>query len=182
MILIAFLALTLSCERKSKYADVPPAPVPDFNVFRTEKTTQLSQDIPPGGVAILFFGYRGCPDICSSALRRIGQAHEILSPEHQAMTRTVFIEVGQTPLAEAGAYARSFDPSMGVAADPDGRITQALQIFVHPVGNSQPMRIEHSGTIILADHKMISRKRLPHDISAKDLAYEIEVILRANDG
>ncbi len=179
-LLLALVCLAVQC-KKSRYADSPRIAVPEFDVFRPEGRIPLSRAIPANGVAILFFGYRGCPDICSGSLRRIGQAHEMLSADYQQRTKTIFIEVGQTPLEEASAYAQAFDASMGVAADRDRRITQALGIFVHPVDNSQPMRIEHSGTIILADHNLISRKRLPHHISAADLANEIEVILREND-
>lgn len=175
--LLAAAAAGLACQKRSRYADVPRKAIPEFEISTPEGSLSLSRAVPPGGVAVLFFGYRGCPDICSSTLRRIGQAHLQLSTERQNRTKTIFIEIGQTPLAEAAAYARAFDSSMGAARDPDGRITRALDIYRHPVENAQPMRIEHSGTIILADHNLISRKRLPHDISAEDLAYEIEVIL-----
>jgi cytochrome oxidase Cu insertion factor (SCO1/SenC/PrrC family) len=178
-LLLALICAAVHC-KKSRYADSPQIAVPEFEVYRPSGSIPLSREIPAKGVAVLFFGYRGCPDICSGALRRIGQAHEMLSGEYRLRTRTIFVEVGQTPLEEAGIYARGFDASMGVAVDQGRRITQALGIYVHPVGNSQPVRIEHSGTIILADHKMIGRKRLPHDITARDLAYEIEVILGEN--
>lgn len=175
-VLLVVLIFPLQC-KKSKYADSPHKAIPEFEVYRATGTTPLSRDIPGSGVAILFFGYRGCPDICSGALRRIGQAHVMLSAQNQQLARTIFVEVGQTPLIEAAAYARTFDSSIGVAADPNGRITQALGIYVHPLEDARPVRIEHSGTIILVDHNLISRKRLPHDISAEELAHEIEILL-----
>jgi len=174
---LAVLLLGPSCEKKSRYADPPPLKAPDFEVFLPHSQRKLSAEIPPHGLAVLFFGYRGCPDICSSALKRIGEAHAALDEDSGNRIRTVFVEVGPTSLAEAGAYARSFDPGIGIAKDPDGRISRPLQVFVQSVENSRPARIEHSGAILLIDHSLTARKRLPHDISAADLMHEIEVIL-----
>jgi cytochrome oxidase Cu insertion factor (SCO1/SenC/PrrC family) len=175
-ILSLLCATTLFCHRTSSYPDAPSHTAADFAVT-TETGTRSLKSLAANGIVVIFAGYRGCPDICSHSLRHVATAYESLHPEEKEHTQLVFLEVGSAPPDLAREYALKFHRKFATAVDTGGIIAKDLQLFVAVAEAGPPRRITHAGTIILADHKLQTRKRLPHDIPADDLKNEIQVLL-----
>lgn len=175
-LLVLLCAGNAQCRKTSDFPDAPPLSVPDFAVSIDKGSQRLSALLGSNGIAVIFAGYRGCPDICPNSMKHLSAAYDELTPEERARTHLVFLEVGSAAPDLVQEYAHKFHREFATSVD-NGSIAKDLQLFVAVAEVGPPRRIAHAGTIILADHKLQTRKRLPHDISADDLKNEIQVLL-----
>ena len=90
--------LLMACNTRAKSIDelrgvkiTPPQPKKDFTLEDTQgKPFHFVADTK-GTVALLYFGYTNCPDVCPLHLQNIAQALKKMSPEDQAKVRVVFV-------------------------------------------------------------------------------------------
>lgn len=69
----------------------PPQPKPDFTLTATDGRPFRFKADTRGTVALLYFGYTNCPDVCPLHLTNIAAALRRMSPEDRAMVRVVFV-------------------------------------------------------------------------------------------
>ena len=55
-----------------------PTPAPDFQLLDTHGAEFHFREETAGHLALLFFGYTNCPDVCPATLSAINQALEVL--------------------------------------------------------------------------------------------------------
>lgn len=65
-------------------------------------------------VALVYFGYTACPDVCITSLTNVGAAMKLLSKEEQAQVQPIFVTVDpeRDTAARVDEYARFFHPSI----------------------------------------------------------------------
>ncbi len=69
----------------------PPRPKPDFTLTATDGRPFNFKAGTRGAVALLYFGYTNCPDVCPLHLTNIAAALRRMPPEDRAMVRVVFV-------------------------------------------------------------------------------------------
>jgi protein SCO1/2 len=69
----------------------PPRPKPDFVLTATDGRPFDFKSDTKGTVALLYFGYTNCPDVCPTHLTNIAAALRRMSPDEQAKVRLVFV-------------------------------------------------------------------------------------------
>jgi protein SCO1 len=71
----------------------PPVAVPDFTLTATDgRPYHLKSEIE-GAVALLFFGYTHCPDVCPVHMAAIASALRALPLEESGRVRVIFVTV-----------------------------------------------------------------------------------------
>lgn len=101
VILLTLLALAPACqpaeakpfnpEGLSGPKPNPPIPKPEFVLTATDGKPYDFRKETEGKVALLFFGYTNCPDVCPVHLTNIAQALQKLSPEVNQAIQVVFV-------------------------------------------------------------------------------------------
>ncbi|CAA6809398.1 MAG: Cytochrome oxidase biogenesis protein Sco1/SenC/PrrC, putative copper metallochaperone [uncultured Thiotrichaceae bacterium] len=125
-----------------------------------------------GKVALVFFGYTYCPDVCPTSLARISEAFKQLSEEELAQTKGVFISVDpkrDTP-EKLKAYTQYFHPNIiGLTGGKD-----EIDRVSGNYGASYKITQKHSESAYLIDHTALIfvldtdgkiREFLPHATS-----------------
>jgi protein SCO1/2 len=69
----------------------PPRAKPDFTLTRTDGRPFSFKADTKGKVALLYFGYTNCPDVCPTHMANIAAALRRLSRDEQAKVRVVFV-------------------------------------------------------------------------------------------
>ena len=69
----------------------PLQPKPDFTLTATDGRPFNFKTDTRGTVALLYFGYTNCPDVCPLHLTNIAAALKRMAPEDRAVVRVVFV-------------------------------------------------------------------------------------------
>lgn len=69
----------------------PLRPKPDFTLTATDGRPFNFRTDTRGTVALLYFGYTNCPDVCPLHLTNIAAALKRMTPEDRAQVRVVFV-------------------------------------------------------------------------------------------
>jgi protein SCO1/2 len=95
----------------------PPWPLPDFELTDTQGQTFQLSDVE-GDLALIYFGYTHCPDVCPLTLLDVKEA--LQGMEDNGRVQVIFITVDperDTPEVLAG-YLSAFDPDfIGLTGD-----------------------------------------------------------------
>lgn len=142
-----------------------------------------------GRIALVFFGYTHCPDICPTSLATIAQALAQLSPEELARVRTVFVSLDperDTP-ALLKDYVAFFHPSMiGVTGKPESVAAVAARYGVvfgrQEVGGKAGYVIDHSAWTYVVGPDGRLANRLPPAATAEQTLAEIRKQLASMKG
>jgi protein SCO1/2 len=97
----------------------PPVPQPDFELTATDGATFRLGDLE-GKIALIFFGYTHCPDVCPLTVAKVKTALDGLSETERERVQFIFISVDparDTPDV-LGRYLSNFSPDfMGLTDD-----------------------------------------------------------------
>jgi protein SCO1/2 len=102
----------------------PPRPAPALRLTGADGAYDLAAD--RGRVALVFFGFTNCPDICPTTLDRWTEVRRLLGPAADGV-RFVFVSVDakrDTP-AIAAAYAAGFDAAFVGLSGTEAEVRQA---------------------------------------------------------
>lgn len=101
---------------------------------------------PAGGLALVYFGYLSCPDICPTSMSDLRWALDQLGPDAAARTATTFVTVDPERDTEAGlaAYIGSFvEQGVGLrVTDPE-----ALRGLADAFGADYRREVADDGTV-----------------------------------
>jgi len=137
-----------------------------------------------GKLALVFFGFTHCPDVCPTELQAVGQAMDLLGPQAEGV-RPVFITVDperDTP-ARMKDYVGLFHPSiMGLTGTPEqvARAARAWRVYynkVTPPGASEYL-MDHSAFTYLMGRDGSLRSLFRPGVTPEEMANTI----RANLG
>lgn len=127
-------------------------------------------------MTLLFFGFTHCPDVCPTALTKVGAALDLLPAEDREQVRPIFVSVDperDTPelLAQYVAY---FHPMLiGATAEP-GTLDEMIAAFRAyyrkvPLENGD-YTVDHSAILYLLDAQGRSLALFGQATDAEDLA------------
>ncbi len=147
----------------------------DFTLTQNGKPVKLSDFT--GKVAVLYFGYASCPDICPTTLAIISAGLRELSPAELAQVQPVFISVD--PERDSGeklmAYAQHFHPGFTGITGTTAEVQQAARQYgaffaKAPSNSAMGYTVDHTSNtyLISKDGKFVSI--LPHDMTPASVA------------
>jgi len=136
-----------------------------------------------GKVALLYFGYTHCPDVCPLTLAQLHVVMQRLGPLADG-ARILFVSVDparDTP-AVMHAYVNAFDPrAVGLTGDP--RATEALSkryrsAFTREPGSADgSYEVSHSSAIYVFDRDGKARVLATPSASHDDLVHDLHLLL-----
>ena len=140
-----------------------------------------------GKVALVFFGYTSCPDICPFTLANMTQVYTLLGDKAEDVA-VVFISVDpdrDTPEKMAD-YIPAFNEAFYGVYIPEPALEQTKKdYFVYAEKNypkdsqsSLDYLIDHTGWVYVIDRKGDMRLVFPHDAPADQIASDVEHLLK----
>lgn len=130
-------------------------------------------------VALVFFGFTRCPDVCPSTLMRLRQVRDALG-EDASKLQVLLVSVDperDTP-DRLDAYVKNFDPSfIGLRPEPTElekvvKAFHAIAVKV-PTADGKDYTVDHSATIYVYDRgnqlRLIAQPDIAIDAFAADL-------------
>lgn len=156
---VALLVL-VACSPGEQYGgNTPESPTtPELSGTNWDGTSYSLAD-SNGRLALVFFGYTYCPDVCPLALAKMKQLYSVLG-EEASQVDVVFVSVDphRDTVEKLSDYVPNFDPRFkGLVLDP-GQMEAATDSFDLTVQFSQPKDgpgtdsfyyVDHTGTFFL---------------------------------
>lgn len=137
-----------------------------------------------GKVALIYFGYTSCPDVCPTSLSQMAQAISGLAPNERDRVQGIFISVDperDTP-ARLKEYAPFFHPAMiGVSGSNEQVATVARQYgasYMKQKPNADGQyAVDHSSFtyVVAPDGKLVAS--LPHGATPAQIAETVRPLL-----
>ncbi|MBI3371448.1 MAG: SCO family protein [Betaproteobacteria bacterium] len=141
-----------------------------------------------GKVAVLYFGYMNCPDVCPTTLAALREAMTQLGAD-AGRVQVLFVTVDperDTPLL-LEQYVKSFDPrfqGLTGSLEEVGTAAKQFKIFFAKSPGKEPgsYSVDHSTQIYLIDATGRARIFLKHDATPADFAQDIRTLLAQAKG
>jgi len=164
----------------------PPMPAAEVTGTNWDGSEFHMSDLQ-GKVALVFFGYTSCPDICPFTLANMTQVYTLLGDKAEDVA-VVFISVDpdrDTP-EQLAQYIPAFNDAFYGVYIPEPALDQTKQdYFVYAEKNypedsqsSLDYLIDHTGWIYVIDRKGDMRLVFEHDASADQIAADVEHLLK----
>lgn len=166
----------------SVYSD--PQPVADFTLKRADGGTfNLSET--SGKVAVIYFGYTSCPDVCPTTLGDLRRTLEALGDQADQV-QVVFITIDpatDTPERLAD-YLSYFHPSfIGLYGTPDELQSVMDQFGVTALGPGESdtapsAGLTHTTSVFVIDRAGRLRLRMHYGAAVKDMVQDLRYLIR----
>lgn len=136
-----------------------------------------------GKVAVVFFGFTQCPDVCPTAMAELSQTMELLGDD-AAKVQVIMISVDparDTPeiLSE---YVKAFNPNfVGLTGTPEQLSKTAKSFKAYYAkssgGTADQYGMDHASSFYILDQQGEARVLVSGNASAQDIANDIKVLL-----
>lgn len=160
-----------------------PAPAADFALPGEDGRMVRLSDFH-GRLALLYFGYTSCPDICPTTMSDLARAVTALG-DQASEVQVIMISVDperDTP-AIVAAYARNFNPAfIGLSGTLD-QVTAAATpfgiYFEKTPGSSQALGylVNHTSTVTVVDRQGYVRLVWPYGVLPADMASDLRYLM-----
>lgn len=134
-------------------------------------------------VAIVFFGYTQCPDVCPTTLSTLKQTMALLGAEsHRIQVIFITLDPERDTAELLAQYMPSFDPSFlglrGSLAETEATAT-AFKVFYKKQPGSTPevYSVDHSAGVYIYDLQGRLRLYVKYGESAQHIAEDIRLLL-----
>ena len=136
-----------------------------------------------GKVAVVFFGFTHCPDVCPATLAKLAEVAKRLGEDADEM-QVLFVTVDperDTPDVLA-RYVPAFDPRfVGLTGDPAAIARTAKEFKVvyqkQAVNTPEAYTVDHSSGTFVFDREGRVRLFVRHDQPVDDLVHDIRLLL-----
>jgi protein SCO1/2 len=142
----------------------------------------VTQDSYRGKIALLYFGYTNCPDVCPATLSNLADVLKDLGP-HANDVRVLFVSVdpARDNLKALKEYANAFAPQIDGLRGGDNEIAKLAQRYrvlysVTKIGKA--VEVMHSGSVFIFDAKGNAREVMTDTSDTRDIAADIENLMR----
>jgi protein SCO1/2 len=163
---------------------VPPIPKPDFTLTDTEGKPYDFRKETEGKVALLFFGYTNCPDVCPVHLANIAAALQKLSPDVNEAVKVIFVttDPARDSAAAIRAWLDHFDKRfIGLTGDTTTILAAMSQVKVGPIlkePGKEPgsYGIGHSTLVIAFTRDNLAHVFYPFGVRQADWAKDLQIL------
>lgn len=196
LIAVAAALLLVSCgdSPAEKTFGFPPDPAKSADGVKLDDVTRPGKPspgtpIPPkNGVALVFFGFASCPDVCPTTLADIGTAIRTLPVSDRKRVTTIFITVD--PKRDSGAMLRMHlghffvdSPWRALRSDDAEALAKAEKAFgaSHKIGRKKrdgEYDVSHTTYTYAVDDSGEILLEWPFGISTENLAHDLRLLLK----
>lgn len=189
---IGMLGVMAASCGKSPQIEVPPEAVvrlsdqfsSDFSLIDQDGRAAADEDFR-GKVAVVYFGFASCPDVCPLALGNLSAALNELSPRDQAKLAPLFISVDperDTPEA-LKSYLAFDDRITGLTGSPEAAAAarQSFKVFAKKeplAGSALGYTMNHSDLFYLVDRQGQPQFALHTSLTPQQLAEMLRRTIR----
>jgi len=161
----------------------PPLPLPDFELNDTNGHPFHLSDVN-GDIALIYFGYTFCPDVCPLTLSDIKKA--LTDLEGRERIKVIFISVDperDTPEI-LGRYLAAFDPGYIGLTDDFNKIEAVLKPFgafaakEEATDSAAEYLVSHTARVYLVTPEQELLMTYPFDFEADDLRSDLTHLLQ----
>jgi len=140
-----------------------------------------------GKVAVVFFGYTYCPDVCPFTLVKMKQLYQELGAQADEVSMVfASVDPGRDTLDKLASYVPSFDQRFyGVRLD---SVEETREEFDLEITYGQPREgpgtdsfyyVDHTGTFFLFDRQGRLRVTYPPNVAVETILPDIQRLLRS---
>jgi protein SCO1/2 len=186
---LAGAGLLAACERREAPASFKSLDITGADYARQLALTDARTEQPfllsnlKGRIAVIFFGYTQCPDVCPTTLGALAETRRLLGADGERMVG-VFVTVD--PKRDTAnllkAYVGSFDPGwvpLRGSADEVAAAAREFKIFYKevPGKTESSYTIDHTAASFVFDTQGKVRLYVRHNTPPADLAADIKALL-----
>jgi protein SCO1/2 len=187
-LLVLLIASMLGCSPKPSFKNVDitgsTAFGNNFSLLDSNGNTKTMADYK-GKVAVVFFGFTQCPDVCPITLTEMDEALKLLGPEADKV-QVIFITVDpeRDTASVLAQYVPAFNPRfVGLRpADEAGleKLAKDFRIYYKKVPGSKPgsYTMDHSAGSYVFDQNGQLRLYIKHAQGPEVLAHDLKNILQ----
>jgi protein SCO1/2 len=141
----------------------------------------VTQDSYRGKIALLYFGYTHCPDVCPATLSNLADVLKDLGPRANDV-RVLFVSVdpARDNLAALKEYAAAFAPQIDGLRGGDNEIAKLAQryrVLYSVTKTDKGIDVMHSGSVFLFDSHGKAREVMTSTSDVKAIAGDISPLL-----
>ncbi len=143
----------------------------------------------PGKVAIVFFGYTMCPDVCPFTLAKMQQVYRQLDTQaDDVVMMFVSVDPHRDSVERLAGYVPNFDQRfIGLHLEHDelDTVSEDWDLTVQygqpkdGPGTNSFYYVDHTGTYFVIDREGRLRLTFPPNATAEDIAADLEALLAA---
>jgi protein SCO1/2 len=153
-----------------------------FAMMRANDARAVTAGDYRGKIAMLYFGYTHCPDICPATLSNLAQVLQTLGPQANDV-RVLFVSVDpdRDDLASLKSYVQAFAPQIDGLRGSDNEIAKLARryrVLYSVEKNGQDIEVRHSDSVFLFDRDGHAREVMTTTSDEKALANDIATLMR----
>ena len=166
----------------------PPIPKPDFILTTTDGKPYDFRKETSGYVALLFFGYTHCPDVCPVHMANIAAALSTLGPEVNQSVKVVFVTTDpsrDTPQV-IRTWLDKFDRRfIGLTGDSVAIFGAMKQLHLAPIEreagpNDSTYSIGHSAFVLAFTRDNLAHVIYPFGVRQTDWARDLQLMAKGS--
>ncbi len=153
-----------------------------FTMQRANDAAWVTQDSYRGKIAVLYFGYTNCPDVCPATLSNLADVLKDLGP-HANDVRILFVSVdpARDNLAALKEYAGAFAPQIdGLRGSNNeiAKLAQRYRVLYSVTKTDKGIEVMHSGSVFIFDRGGHAREVMTTTADEKAIANDLAEILK----
>lgn len=167
---------------------IDPQPVPAVTLTDSDGQPYPLRERTAGRVALIFFGYTNCPDICPVHLANLAAVFDKLDDEVRRDVTVIFVttDPARDTIPRLGEWVHQFDPTFVGLTGPDSLIRQAeLGLRVMPSIRDSAATgdydVGHAAQVIAVTRDGLARVQYPFGTRQRDWAHDLPRLI-AFDG
>ncbi|HUH59577.1 MAG TPA: SCO family protein [Candidimonas sp.] len=136
-----------------------------------------------GKVALVFFGYTQCPDVCPTAMAELSQTMELLGQDaDKVQVLMVSVDPARDTPEILSAYVTAFNPAfVGLTGTPEqlGKTAKSFKAYYAKSsgGTADQYGMDHASSFYILDQEGEARVLVAGNATAKDIAADIRQLL-----
>lgn len=159
---------------------IDPQPVPDVTLTDQDGKPFPLRERTAGRVALIFFGYTNCPDICPVHLANLAAVLDKMADEVRRDVAVIFVttDPARDTIPHLGQWVHQFDPTFIGLTGPDSLIEQAeLGLRVAPSIRDSTAgagyQVGHAAQVIAVTRDGLARVQYPFGTRQRDWAHDL---------
>jgi len=167
---------------------VSPRPVPDVTLTDQDGQPFALRERTAGRVALIFFGYTNCPDICPVHLANLAAVLDKMDEEVRREVDVIFIttDPARDTLPHLRTWVKQFDRSFTGLTGPDSllRATEiALGVLpaVRDSSRGADYEVGHAAQVIAVTRDGLARVQYPFGTRQRDWAHDLPRLVAYGD-
>jgi protein SCO1/2 len=159
-------------------------PTLQFTMQRANDGKPVTADDYRGRIALLYFGYTNCPDVCPLTLANLSQALTKLG-DTAKQVRVLFVSVDpdRDTLPALKAYVDAFSPEVDGLRGTDNEVAAMARRYrvaysVTKAGAGHPYEVMHSAAVFFFDRTGRARLVTLDTSNTSDLASDLKRLIR----